>query len=284
MQPIDVANAKLEKNGIQPSLLARWRSLAAELASFPAAVIAYSGGVDSGLLAYAAAQVLGERSVAVTIVTPLEPAGVIERAADFARQHGIRYDVIFHDPLQNPIIQANPPDRCYHCKAGILRSLWDYARANGLGVVLEGQNADDRLDYRPGQKAVVETGTISPLANNGLTKADIRRLAKAFDLPIWDLPSSPCLATRIPYHVAITKEALGQIALAESYLHERGFKVVRVRWHQDLARIEIDPSQIQALLEIRTDLVDYFKKIGFHYTTLDLLGYRLGSMNEGLSL
>ncbi len=274
----------LEKVGISASLILKWKSLTEYLAALPSAVIAYSGGVDSSFLAYAASQVLGEKMVAITIVSPVEPSDILKAAVDFAAQHGFKHETISHDPLQNPNFRANPADRCYHCKTIILHDLWDYARKHQYGVVLEGQNADDQSDYRPGRKAVAETGTRSPLAENGLTKAEIRSLAKAFGLSIWDQPSSPCLASRIPYGTPITENALDQIARAENYLHERGFKVVRVRYHHDLARIEVDPGQIATLLDLREDVVNYFKQIGFLYVTLDLQGYRLGSMNEGLPL
>lgn len=274
----------LEKAGISATLILKWKSLTDYLAALPSAVIAYSGGVDSSFLAYAASQVLGEKMVAVTIVSPVEPPDMLKTASDFAAQHGFKHEKILHDPLQNPNFRANPANRCYHCKTIILHDLWDYAREHQYGVVLEGQNADDQSDYRPGRKAVAETGTLSPLAENGLTKAEIRRLAKAFGLSIWDQPSSPCLASRIPYGTVITENALDQIARAENYLHEKGFKIVRVRYHHDLARIEVEPGQIMTLLGLREDVVNYFKQIGFLYVALDLQGYRLGSMNEGLPL
>ena len=272
----------LEKIGTSASLILKWESLANELAALPSAVIAYSGGVDSSFLAYAAWQVLGEKMVAVTIVSPVEPPAMLEAAADFATQVGFKHETIHHDPLQNPNFRANPADRCYHCKTIILNDLWNYAREHDYQVVLEGQNADDQSDYRPGRKAVTESGTLSPLAQNGLNKAEIRGLAKAFGLSIWDQPSSPCLASRIPYGTQITKNAIDQIAQAENYLHERGFKIVRVRYHHDLARIEVEPGQFMRLLEIGDDLVKTFKQIGFRYVALDLQGYRVGSMNEGL--
>lgn len=272
----------LDRAGISPSLKLKWELLLDELAFLGSAVIAYSGGVDSSFLAYASAQVLGEKMVAVTIVSTVEPPDMLKSAANFAVQHGFKHKIISNNPLENPNFRANPADRCYHCKTIILHDLWDYAREHHYQVVLEGQNADDLSDYRPGRKAVTETGTLSPLAHNGLTKADIRSLAKAFDLTIWDKPSSPCLASRIPYGTEITEKVLEQIAQAENYLHDKGFKIVRVRYHHDLARIEVEPGQIAKLLDIRDDLVNYFNQIGFQYVALDLQGYRLGSLNEGL--
>lgn len=274
----------LESEGVSELLILKLKSLLGELAVLPSAVIAYSGGVDSSFLAYAAAHVLGEKMVAVTIVSPVDPPDSLKAAVDFAAQHGFKHEMIVNDLIQNPDFRANPVDRCYYCKTDILYGLWNYAREHQFGVVLEGQNADDQTDYRPGRKAVEETGTLSPLAKNGFTKAEIRLLAKAFGLSIWDQPSSPCLATRIPYGTVITKKALNQIARAENYLHEKGFEIVRVRYHHELARIEVEQDQIVKLLDIREDLVNYFKQIGFLYVALDLQGYRLGSMNEGLPL
>jgi uncharacterized protein len=265
-------------------LLARWRALLDELAACGSAVVAYSGGVDSSFLAYAARLALGERMVAVTIASAVDPSGMQENAARFAAQLGFRQEVLALDLLGDPDFRANPPERCYYCKTIILRELWAYARAQEFATVIEGQNADDEADYRPGRKAVSETGTHSPLAHNGFSKAEIRRLAKALGLPVWDQPSSPCLATRIPYGTAITAETLAQISHAEDYLHERGFRVVRVRSQQGTARIEVEPGQIPRLVEIRGEVVCHFKEIGFHAIALDLQGYRQGSLNEGLSL
>jgi pyridinium-3,5-biscarboxylic acid mononucleotide sulfurtransferase len=281
---LETAESRLEDAGISPLLKSKWKALRDELSSFDAAVIAYSGGVDSSFLSYVGSRVLAGRMIAVTIRSPLDPPEMADFAADFAARHAFQHDQIMLDPLANPLFRSNPADRCYHCKTVILNTLWDYARQNHYRVVLEGQNADDQGDYRPGRKAVEETGTFSPLARSGLAKAEIRWLARALDLSIWDRPSSPCLATRFPYGMEITEKGLNQVALAEAYLHAKGFEIVRVRYHQDLARIEVDPCQIQALLELRDDLVKYFKQIGFLYIALDLQGYRLGSMNEGLPL
>jgi pyridinium-3,5-biscarboxylic acid mononucleotide sulfurtransferase len=283
METMEADVAVLQAASVETSTIAKWQALVAELGSYPSAVVAYSGGVDSCFLAFAAARVLGERMVALTVVSPVEPADILAGAARFAAEHGFRHDTIQHDPLENAQYRANPADRCYHCKTIILGDLWKYARTHGIQVVLEGQNADDRKDYRPGAKAVTETGTFSPLARNNLAKAEIRALAKAFGLSVWNQPSSPCLASRIPYGTEITRGALDRIFKAESYLHGRGFEVVRVRYYQDMARIEVAPERIPALLAIREDLLKAFKEIGFLYTTVDLQGYRLGSLNEGLA-
>ncbi|HNT55035.1 MAG TPA: ATP-dependent sacrificial sulfur transferase LarE, partial [Anaerolineaceae bacterium] len=246
------------------------------------ALVAFSGGVDSSFLAFAAARVLENRMIAATIVSPVDPAAAIEAAVQFARQYNIPHIQIAHNPLADASFKANPPDRCYLCKTQMLNVLWRYARDHDISAVLEGQNADDGLDYRPGSRAVSESGTLSPLALSKLNKVDIRTLSRAMGLSCWDQPSSPCLATRIPYGEDITVERLQQIAEAESFLRQAGFPIVRVRHHGNLARIEIPPAQLTQLLSCRDAVAIHFKQIGFRHITLDLQGYRLGSFNEGL--
>ena len=282
MDPIKHAVARLVAAGVAPALQAKAQSLLTDLASLESAVVAYSGGVDSAFLAYAASLVLGDRLLAVTVASSIDPLAMQQAAADFAQQHNIAHRVIAHDPLAHHDIRANQPDRCYHCKTAILELLWAYAREHGFAVVIEGQNADDQADYRPGRRAVQETGTLSPLVRSDLTKAEIRQLARAFDLSIWDQPSSPCLATRIPYGIALTQARLAQVGQAEEYLHTKGFRIVRVRHHGDVARIEVPPEQIPALLSVREDVVQQLRQIGFRHVALDLQGYRMGSMNEGV--
>jgi uncharacterized protein len=283
MDLLESMNTRLQNAGIADPLREKWQALLGNLRSFRSAAVAYSGGVDSGFLAYVTFLALGDRMVALTINSSLEPPNMLSRAAQFATNNGFRHVIMNLEALQNPELRANPVNRCYLCKTAILNAIWKYARQNDFQVVLEGQNADDLQDYRPGRKAVEETGAVSPLAGCGLTKAEIRWLARALGLSIWDQPSSPCLASRFPYGTPITKEGLNRVALAEAFLHDKGFKTVRVRYHNELARIEIDPDQIQQLIDWRAELVKYFKQIGFLYVALDLQGYRLGSMNEGLS-
>jgi pyridinium-3,5-biscarboxylic acid mononucleotide sulfurtransferase len=278
------ANTVLQKAGISDELNKKWQALIETLTSYSSAIIAYSGGVDSSFLSYAAYLALGDQMVAITILSAVEPSEQMDLAIHFAWQSGFRQVVLAYEPLRDPQFSANPADRCYICKTAILKRIWEYARKNNLQVVLEGQNASDQGDYRPGQKAVAETGTFSPLAQNGLAKADIRWLARALGLSIWDQPSSPCLATRFPYGTTITEKSLKQVAEAEAFLHARGFKVVRVRYHHELARIEVSPDQIEQLVGQREDIVQYFKQIGFLYVSIDLQGYRTGSLNEGLKL
>ncbi|HMD88871.1 MAG TPA: ATP-dependent sacrificial sulfur transferase LarE [Anaerolineaceae bacterium] len=284
MNTLETTLAQLELSGIPSELSSKWKSLFIELQQYQSAAIAFSGGVDSSFLAYMAFLALGEHMVAITIQSALEPTGQVDLAANFAKTMGFKQVIIPYEQLQNPLFRTNPVERCYHCKTAILHTIWDYARNNNLQVVLEGQNADDQADYRPGRKAVQETGTFSPLANNGFTKAEIRWISKVLGLPIWDQPSSPCLASRFPYGVRITEQGLEQIARAEAFLHVQGFKSVRVRYHNDLARIEVMPDQLQKLLELRDEVVKHFKQIGFLYVSMDLQGYRQGSLNEGLNL
>jgi uncharacterized protein len=282
MNPLDSAGQKLKQAGISTDLEAKWRSLTEELASYSSAVVAFSGGVDSSFLAYAAFLALGERMLAITIRSSVDTPQQLELSTRFAAKAGFKQVVLPFEPLDDPLFRTNPPDRCYHCKTAILKVIWDYARSHQVQVVMEGQNADDRGDYRPGSRAVLESGTLSPLAKHELTKAEIRWLSRALELSTWDMPSSPCLATRFPYGTQITPEGLNRVAAAEAFLHEKGFHILRVRSHGDLARIEVLPEQVPQLVEMRSDVADYFKKIGFLYVSLDLQGYRSGSMNEGL--
>ncbi|MDR3572525.1 MAG: ATP-dependent sacrificial sulfur transferase LarE [Anaerolineaceae bacterium] len=284
MNPLETTFARLQAAGITSQLSLKWQSLISQLQGYESAAVAYSGGVDSSFLAYSTFLALNERMAAVTIQSSVEPTGQFELAANFARSMGFRHVEIPNQPLADPLFRTNPVDRCYHCKTAILHLIWDYASKNNFQVVLEGQNADDKGDYRPGRKAVVETGTFSPLADNAITKSEIRWISKALGLSIWDLPSSPCLASRFPYGTLITEKGLHQIARGESFLHQKGFKAVRVRYHNDLVRIEVMPDQVGHLVEMRDEIVAEFKQIGFLYVALDLQGYRQGSLNEGLNL
>lgn len=267
---------------LSPTLIEKLDGLVETLTEYRSAIVAYSGGVDSSFLAYLAWRVLQEKMAAVSIISALDPPEIQQSAIDFARLHGFKHVLIDHDPLLDPNFTANPADRCYHCKLTMLGLVLKYARENSYAVVVEGQNVDDLDDYRPGRQAVKETGTVSPLAQHGLTKVEIRQLARAFGLAVWNQPSSPCLATRIPYGTMITPEVLAQVARAERYLHEIGFRIARVRHHGDIARIEVEPDEMEDLLGLRKELVRAFKSIGYRYIALDLQGYRLGSLNEGL--
>jgi len=247
-------------------------------------LVAYSGGIDSTLVARVAHDVLGERMLAVTVRSPVELPGEVERAASMAQQIGCRHVVVDVNDLEDPTFVANPPDRCYHCKLRRFQVLRELAKRERLDWLADGTNADDADDYRPGVRALAEMGVRSPLGAAGLSKVEIRALGRALGLPNWDKPAAPCLATRFPYGTRITPERVQQVGRAESYLHSLGFTRVRVRHHQEIARIEVEAEAFPRLLARREQIVAHLQELGFTYVTLDLIGYRTGSMNEVLAL
>lgn len=269
-------------NDLSPETQARWQDLLIRLTDMAPVVVAFSGGVDSALLCAAAQIAAPGQALAVNVVSPVNPAGEDDLARDFAHKIGIAFEALEYDDLQGENFAANPPDRCYHCKGTRLRMLQELANRRGFRTVAEGSNADDRLDYRPGSRAVAELGVRSPLAEAGLTKAEIRALARALGLPVWDRPSAPCLATRFPYGSRITREGLRQVAEAEAFLQARGFAPLRVRHLGDSARIEIAPADFARLAALHAEVVAHFRALGFQYVSLDLQGYRMGSLNEVL--
>ncbi|MBI5952336.1 MAG: ATP-dependent sacrificial sulfur transferase LarE [Chloroflexi bacterium] len=270
------------ENTLSPDLKSRWEALLDYFRKLESVVVAFSGGVDSGLLCAAAYRVLSERMLAVTVRSPVEALDDVESARGLAEQVGFPLRILEYDDLSNPEFVSNPSDRCYVCKLARFRQLGQLAAAEGFAALVEGSNADDLLDYRPGLKAVAETGTVSPLQELGFNKNEIRTLARAFGLSVWDRPSAPCLATRFPYGSPITHEGLRQVAQGERHLHERGFQVVRVRHHGAMARLEVAPGEIERLVAMREEVTAYFKSMGFTYVSVDLNGYRLGSLNEVL--
>jgi uncharacterized protein len=233
-----------------------------------------------------AREVLGDRAVAVTVAFPAVPASEVRGARSLARRIGARHVVLRADDVMAlERFRRNPPDRCYHCKIAIFSKLSAAAQALGVPCVLEASNRDDLADYRPGHRAVRELGARSPLIEAGLSKADVRALSRERGLATWDKPSAACLASRVPYGEEITREKLGRIERAEAYLAALGFEAVRVRHHGEIARIEVPPDGIDRLLEspLRRRIAARLRKLGFRYVTVDLEGYRSGSMNEGLS-
>ncbi len=269
-----------ESSALTPGLqekLAKLRDLIAKLDS---CVVAYSGGVDSSLLAWLANDVLGNKALAVTFTSEFDIPGSIAAAEAFAKKHDIRQETYAIHLLNEPQIAANPADRCYYCKRKILHHAHNLAREREFSAVIEGQNTDDLDDYRPGRRAVQESGTFSPFVQANLSKVEIRTISRALGLETWNAPSSPCLATRIPYQQPITTDLLGRIGRAETFLRSLGIVDCRVRSHDDLARIEVPASDIDIVYQHKGQIVEAFTAIGFTYVTLGLAGYRRGSMNQ----
>ncbi|HVF88875.1 MAG TPA: ATP-dependent sacrificial sulfur transferase LarE [Blastocatellia bacterium] len=254
------------------------------LRGFGSAIIAFSGGVDSAYLAYAATGELGERALAVTGDSASYPTFQRELADTLVSGFGIRHEVIFTDEFQDPNYTSNPANRCYYCKSELYTKLSDFARARGFAVICDGTNADDTGDYRPGSQAARERGVRSPLLEAGLTKAEIRELSRRAGLPTWNEPASACLSSRIPYGQVVTIEKLSMVDRAESALRQLGFRQVRVRHHGDVARIEVSEEEMARALtpEMAARMLTALKSLGFKFITLDLEGYRMGSLNEAL--
>ena len=252
--------------------------------SFGSAAVAFSGGADSTLIARIAKDELGNKTVAVTIDSPMYPASELTKAKGVAKSIGVEHVVVRVDPLDDNTFITNPPDRCYLCKRDDLTHIRRIADERGLREVLDGSNADDREDYRPGTKAKEEMKVRSPLAEAGLTKANVRAISKALLLPTAQKSSSPCLASRIPYGEMITTEKLRMIEEAEEFLKAKGFDDVRVRMHGDMARVEVSPKDIGMLASsgMRVSVTKKLRSLGFTYVSVDLEGYRMGSLNEVL--
>ena len=284
--------AASQKDSTRPSLKkkasgleARLRNLKTILKNMDRVVVAYSGGVDSSLLLRVAADVLGPRVYAVIASSPTYPDREIRAARALARRLKVRHEVIATKEMDNPAFTANPPLRCYHCKRELMTEIRRIADRKGIAVIVDGQNADDLGDYRPGARAAAEMGVRSPLREAGLTKAEIRTLSRRFGLPTWNKPAMACLASRFPYDTPITAEALQRVGRAEEALNKLGFVQLRVRHHDTVARIEVGSDDIAKIARppVRKRIVAALCKLGYMYVTLDLSGYRTGSMNETLS-
>lgn len=264
----------------------RMRKLKEMLGRFDEAIVAFSGGVDSTFLAGVAGEVLGDYLVAVTVTAPFISKREVEEAKAFAESRGIRHEIVDVDMDAIDHFTVNPPDRCYHCKKAIFAAIAGAAGKFGIDIVMDASNMEDALDYRPGMKALEELGVISPLREAGLTKQEIRELSRERGYPNWDKPASACLASRIPYGEEITAGKLRRVEEAEAFLAAEGFAVCRVRSHGDLARIEVAPEMIGPLMEAssRARIAGRLKELGFRYVTVDIEGYRTGSLNESLDL
>ena len=258
------------------------RKLENILTGLGSAVIAYSGGVDSTFLARMAYDTLGGYALAVTAVSPSLAAAELEDAQALAARIGVRHVLINSNELSDPRYLANQADRCYFCKHEVYGLLVNYAREHGFRAVLDGTNVDDLRDPRPGRKAAREYGVLSPLAEVGFTKAEIREASRSLGLPTADKPSMACLSSRVPYGTPITIESLRQIEEAERLLRGLGLGQLRVRHHRDTARIEVDPDDFAVVIERRHEIVAGLKALGYVYVALDLEGYRTGSMNKAL--
>ena len=269
-----------------PELERKLAVLSELLGDIPALIVAYSGGVDSAYLAYAATQVLGDRAVCVTADSPSYPDRHRALALRIAAQCHLNHEIIATNEMAREEYRANPANRCYYCKHELYTQLSALARQRGIPVIADGSNADDRGDYRPGRQAAREFGVRSPLDEAGLTKDEIRELSRQAGLPTWDEPASACLSSRIPYFSEVTDEKLRMIERAETVLRDLGFRVYRVRHHDTIARLELGRDEMARALdpEVAEAIDRELRAIGYAHVTVDLRGYRLGSLNEALKL
>ena len=261
----------------QDDLLNRLRSLGE-------VIVAYSGGTDSAYLAWAAHQALGPRAVAITADSASIPESHKRDAEEFARRFGFRHEYVETAEFENPLYVANNPDRCFHCKDELFSTLEKIGGARGVKHIVYGVNVDDLGDYRPGQQAAKRHQVLSPLVDAGLTKAEIRELSRLAGLPTWDRPASACLSSRIPYGTPVTPKTVKTVERGEEAIRALGFRQFRVRFHGELVRLEIAREEMPRAMtmEMAQTLTDIFKPLGFHYVTLDLEGYRQGSLNSVL--
>lgn len=266
--------------------MADYDELNALLAQMGGVVIGYSGGVDSALLAKAATDVLGKNAVCVLVESSLVPEVEIEDAISTAEALGLNLVRLNVDALSMPHVSENAPDRCYHCKKSVFSAIAEIARQRGLSFILDGSNANDESDYRPGSLAASELGVRSPFRELGFSKEQIRAVSRELGLVTWNKPSFACLATRVPYGTTITAEILKRVEGAEDVMRQLGFHQFRVRHHDDVARIELMPVEMERIMAptMRAAVLGELKSLGYAYVSLDLAGYRSGSMNETLDI
>jgi uncharacterized protein len=268
---------------LDPQLEGRFEHLKRILADLESAVVAFSGGVDSTFLLAVAVQVLGARVLAVTATSGTYPERELIEARSLAGLVGARHREVVSEELDIPEFKHNPRNRCYYCKKELFGKLRAVAAEEGLSHVLDGTNIDDRGDHRPGRQAAEELGVRSPLEEAQLTKDDIRKLSRFLNLPTWDKPAFACLSSRFPYGTAITPERVGRVGQAEEALRGLGFRVVRVRYHDTVARLELGSEEFAlATGPLRADVTRLVREAGFVYVAIDLQGYRTGAMNEAV--
>jgi pyridinium-3,5-biscarboxylic acid mononucleotide sulfurtransferase len=254
--------------------------LEARIRDLGSLVVCYSGGVDSAFVLLVAHRVLGARAVGLTAVSPSLAPGEKELAIKVAKEIGARHELVETHEIDNPNYASNPTNRCYYCKTELYDVAAKWAAEHGFTAIANGTNTDDLGDYRPGLDAAREAKVISPLIDVGMNKADVRRHSQALGLGVWDKPASACLSSRLPYGTSVTRERLAQIGGLEEDLRALGFRQLRVRYHEKVARIEIEQSELHRAFDLREQIVAAGKKHGFVYVTLDLQGYRTGSHNE----
>lgn len=269
---------------VDKELLEKYDALKKYIKSFGSVAVAFSSGVDSTFLLYASKEALGDQAIAVTASSCSFPKRELDEAKAYCKSMGIRHLIVRSEELEIEGFSQNPANRCYLCKKELFEKIREIAGSEGIAEIAEGSNLDDNGDYRPGLIAVAELGIKSPLREVGFTKKEIRTLSRYLGLPTWEKQSFACLASRFPYGETISEEKLRMVDQAEQFLLDMGFHQLRVRIHGDIARIELMPEEFPRFLseEVRSQVNEHFKKIGFHYVTLDIQGYRTGSMNEVL--